>query len=901
MGFLSDTQVTVGSQAYNLAGDPISRTDFLKTTVITSVISDAPYIGASVSTALITGPGTTYKRFASWAGTSGFNTSVGNTTASIFNKEDLSTAAFNAIVPIPVGKETKFIFSDIDAINLVYLGRQYIFANIPAKRNMAFDITYEVVTTITGNLVITFADTTVVTFTPSTSVVNTHNKQYVYVEYQERDILDSIPSPVPAWTVVDLEASLPSLADYSGSYISSINPVTLTTTTDILIEYSDGRPDETSSGSVDSIVDYDSKSGTFTKTRYLPDVTTVGYFKRDYSLVIEYYYIFDSTTDVTIATEIVDPIPPSLDPVTKTTTTTVVIVSLVPKYRYRETWVDTYSENWEESKIAVYEIGTNPVIDVLVLSGVTAVTGQYFPVIPIRKYSVFVDETNYPTQYALNKKAVKKAFGSNKLNEIIESLSESPQIAEMDHAWVVFGVSIGTQQEPGKEYIYQFFKALADSAPINPAYIREASTYSAYWEAFTIDAEGYVTAINTVSDTAPPAVPVPPQLQSFSFATTTGGGNQDWAYNVVVSASGGHRSLGTGYHIRSDSEIGKVWIYKSGVITIYVPELYNPSGLGTSLLYKVSNASIIKIGKQLTSSSWEEYEFFDVVHKNVVYDGYSVLTLGGKEIEDMNENSSFILPLNEFIFSNTSLVPRTQLALESAFIVINYYTVTEIPWYQSGIFQIVVMVVIIIVAVETGYIAGDTAGLLGANATVGATLGFAGTSAIVAGAIANAIAAGVVAMLLSEVSTAIFGEEVGRIVAFVATVAVMSWAGNGYSFDLSKALHGLTHAENLLKLTVAGVDSYSQYISGKVGNLMSETKDLMNDHEARMKEIQKLSAQFLGNTGIDSGFLADATRYIAESEKDFLGRTLMTGDDIANITLDLIENFPKSQLELKLA
>jgi len=124
---------------------------------------------------------------------------------------------------------------------------------------------------------------------------------------------------------------------------------------------------------------------------------------------------------------------------------------------------------------------------------------------------------------------------------------------------------------------------------------------------------------------------------------------------------------------------------------------------------------------------------------------------------------------------------------------------------------------------------------------------------------------------------------------------------NGFNFDSNAMMHEMTKAENLIKLSMSAMDSYSQYLSVKVGELGSEYQQFMSDHEARMKELRELTASLSPNGSIGVNQLIEATKYVVESEDSFLRRTLMTGDDIVNVTLDLVNKFPEPQSQLKLA
>lgn len=65
--------------------------------------------------------------------------------------------------------------------------------------------------------------------------------------------------------------------------------------------------------------------------------------------------------------------------------------------------------------------------------------------------------------YRTSKKLLKKA--NLDMDEICKSIHTNPDIDDVDHAYVIFGINIMTKTTQGKNYIYQFFNNMADLAP----------------------------------------------------------------------------------------------------------------------------------------------------------------------------------------------------------------------------------------------------------------------------------------------------------------------------------------------------------------------------------------------------------------------------------------------------
>lgn len=216
----------------------------------------------------------------------------------------------------------------------------------------------------------------------------------------------------------------------------------------------------------------------------------------------------------------------------------------------------------------------------------------------------------------------------------------------------------------------------------------------------------------------------------------------------------------------------------------------------------------------------------------------------------------------------------------------------------NWLFQIVLVVVIIVVAVYTGYIGPESAGVFGTNAAVGASIGFTGTAAIVAGAIVNAVGAAIVAGMITNAAIRVFGEEFGRVVGFVASMLAINAMSSNGPFSLANTWAEMTKADNLIRMSMSGIQQYGNYMQSQAMKLNAETQALLEETNTALKEINLLMQELLGDTGVDAKTITDAMRYAAETPSQFLSRTTMTGNEIAEISIKLVEDFPAPQLAL---
>ncbi len=919
MCFEDEEVITVGSSAYNLAGDVERRGNFMKNNVLSLIFSGISKkgLGKGIVDAHLEGPAISLNRFNRWAESSGYNTQVGNMGGLVYSASSLSTEGFEFLVPVkiaaivPVPAEPPYtrlthdqraISFTIGAIDLHLIALEWIINNAPANRDLPFVATLEKVgSSFTGKILISYTSGATASFTPAYNLNNNMPFAYLYHEERKRAVPVIIDT---GWVTLEYPELPPSRASFvngtitilqegvlvpasvvaSGSPNVVVEVVSLPETTTTVVTYSDSTPSTTTVTSETIELNFDKTTGEYTK---ITTVVTTPTIKSEIITLVQNEESFYNILYVDIessSSEVVEG-------VTVTTTVTVNTPYLQTYWAYKQVTTKLKQDKWLPYLLKIYQKGSSSTGDALLFNTPTTIE-SFFPVIPLRRDNVMVDLANFPTQYGWNRKATRKCFGSKKkYDTLIESLADNESLEDIDHAWVVFGVSLSTKQQDGLKYLYEFFKTLADTTIVGLGTYKSASAYQSAWEAFLVASE---TSTNDETEDDVNSRPLPPVAQEYTIAINASAAVQDWLFNTTITAKGGDQVVGSGYHAKALGKVGNAWVYAKSTITIRVPVFDNEG----RKYYENKVSTIIAFGKQVTSSIWVEYEFFDLVHTNNVYQGVTATTLGTTVIASTDENSSFIVPLHQEIFNQLTLVRGTQLSLECSFLVVNYYDKQTIPWYASGFFQIVLVVVVIVVAVYTGYIGPESAGIFGTNAAVGATIGFTGTAAILAGAIANAVGAAIVASMLTKVSVAAFGEDIGKLVGFIASAITINMMSSTGSFSLADSWAQMTKADNLLKLTMSGVQEYGNYMQGQAMEINAQTQALLLEADTAMKDLNKLMQELLGDTGVDPSTITDAMRYATENPEQFLSRTTMTGTDIAELSIKLVEDFPASQLAL---
>ena len=591
-------------------------------------------------------------------------------------------------------------------------------------------------------------------------------------------------------------------------------------------------------------------------------------------------------------------------------------------YLYVEYSYGKIGEAFGNNQLLIYAQGWgNAVLDTMFSGGGSM--GAFFPYIPMRIDNTFVSPSYYSEVYAASVRAFKKAVGGD-YDKVIETIAANPQLGDIDYTYVVFGVSLITKEKEAMRYLYTFFQVCASQST-------GGMTFAA-WMLYIEDREAKLVAYNTrvaaesspfydfnqnlyfdpirgIWDVRPyPVVPAYVAPPSFTLNISSGN-NPAMNYNIALTWAGMSLATGTGL-AKAGAKVGELWFEQLADVT-YINHTTTMRMEEGQIYYdpidEVISLERINLVFQESRNRWRRVTILGLVHNNLIYSGRSV-TITGKQALNDPEESGFIIPLHEQIYADTPLVSRTQMATSCCYLMFNSYQVVKKKWYQSGIFGVLLVIVIIVVAINYPPAAAALSGgggILGGNIAVGTALGFAGLAAVVAGVAANAIAAVILMKVIGAGATALFGEKLGQIIGFIASVVAMQ-AGSMYAagkeITMSSLYSTMMKAENLLKLTLSTGDAVSNYIRAGTMEILADIKEVQDNYKKTSDEIaQAYENEFgIGNGGvIDPMQLTDIGSVMYEPSQTFLTRTLMTGTDIAEVSLGMITNFAKLTLNLE--
>lgn len=388
-----------------------------------------------------------------------------------------------------------------------------------------------------------------------------------------------------------------------------------------------------------------------------------------------------------------------------------------------------------QTKYWIYKnkLGTYPSLDNVFVDG-PAVGGTYFPFAYFRynKQSVISNKT---TQAYLTTKKMVKYLGID-FDLMAETIDENPDIADVEQAMLMLGVPAVSTNEIECKYLFDYFNAMH--------YAMGGTAYPLLSELQAKLGDGSVSkGVSIIKDS------------QFKMALSN-----DGIYKRIVAGSIGP----IGVHTSSFSSVNVTVEYVSEV-TSEVSSTTIPSGTHT---YR----------KQITAGLYEEIQVKNLKMTYYVYEEYTTTA-------DETDNI-LLIPIDKSISSTYPIPDRETLYARSLHFVFNSRVVTEIQWYQTGIFQVLLIVLAIVITVYTYGADGGSA--------IATALGLSGAAGLVATIVVNLIL-GQLLTVGFKLFVKAFGTEVATALAIIALLY------GGYELISAGGLQGAPWAEAMLQLS----------------------------------------------------------------------------------------------------
>lgn len=535
------------------------------------------------------------------------------------------------------------------------------------------------------------------------------------------------------------------------------------------------------------------------------------------------------------------------------------------------------------------------------LSRAPGYRSEFFPVIGLRRWNKSIRHGDYASVFPAYDEAYSRSVGGS-FDELLDSVEENKDIGDIDHAFLLFGTEVNTEEPDSLRYIFEMFREFSQNQNGTEKELRAWANQTGYKE--------YLEDLNRYNKAHDPKYPRP----SYNLKRQPGYSNLVLSNNNGVEFRAEIRWLTIDEKLlagkgRSGAVKGDFWwsvrpniqdpIYEAKTSLKGVEGMI---GLAQAGLGETENQEVehVQLFWQVSRRAYRRLDIYGMSHSNKVYKGKSVITTLKEGVSDL-DTSGFVVPLHYDTMRKMPIVAANQFAISNKVLIFNSYKTVKKKWWQKGFFKILVAVVAV---VGLNLLVPGLGGILGANLAVGATLGFTGITAVLIGAIANAAAAVVLSTLVLNASQDLLGDEIGAIVAAVVMLAVGSYAA-GYQSTGSFAINWseMLKMDNLMRITEAVAKGVSNYNAARIEDMQNDLVGLQNEFEAESRRISDLW-EGIGYSGVVLDPLSlfeerqDSATIRTESPSTFLRRTLMTGSDLVDLDHTLISEFPTASLVL---
>ena len=918
MGIFSSKKTTVvSSTVYNMAGDEADRPNFLKNSIFGAVMSPYnPYLGETLVRNYLNGPGLNQRKFFNWAVRQDY---PGLPTYTVTQRQQIEFSVVSPFITTPstpaglvIALQSAYVVSG----EYEHFVEQFILENYPQNYNTDYVASFD---TVNNLIVIQWEGGGTVDF--SASVFDKEATYVVanYYHYLPSEIQDLITGSTTVGVLTK-----PSTTGYSLDSSSNSGVVSYDMNYDerIIVTYvGPGAPPDTDDTTSESdSVNFDGLDEVWSKITYEGgDGDTEETINREHFLNIsEYRQIYTNNTQVSL---VVNEDTPSAG-ITQTIETRRINDHLRPIWDWRIDTQDTINlKIIDDGHIFVYEIGTGETTldDLIEDLDTNDEQTAYFPYLPIRLDNDSINHHHYDDDtgsglYTKTSRAYRRATGGwHQFYKLVDEIEDNESIDDIDFSFIHFGVNLNVIEPACKKYMYTWFK---DASALQNTDSNYMTVYQALVATYLADIDTMDDWIFAQEDSSrngygdpPPSKPSLADLKSTTIKLRCADNqlkNLDMRISWVNISETTHSGVGKDGAVKGD-------IWWDGYPSETPDESDDFSwtmllGLfGSGIKTKSFKVEKLELYWQTGSNNYKKLSIWGLVHNNYVYNGETVETTGRAALGS-TDATGFIIPLNYTSVKNLGLVDSTQMATANTFVIFNSYEIVKQRWYESFIVMLIIFLVIVVIVVLIPPLGGAAAGgVLGTNAAVGAAIGFTGTAAIVAGAITNALVAIAISQIITAGAKAIFGDKIGAIVGAVVTMLVT--AGISGTFDVGN-LSELVTVENVMKIASAVANGYSGYVQGAVAEIGDELEQNAEEQNDEMKKISDMLSKLRGNNDLNfdplrltdsvlgNDLSSDGVGYITETLDEFIHRTTMTGSDIVEISLSLVNDYADLSLRL---
>lgn len=500
--------------------------------------------------------------------------------------------------------------------------------------------------------------------------------------------------------------------------------------------------------------------------------------------------------------------------------------------------LDKYAEISGAMEFWFYDERSNQ-YPVLTLPDVLVEESQYYPVIPIREDKVNMTAENLrDTELYLTSKRTLKFFGID-INALSDAVHESPDINDVQHAYVTVGVNIKDTNDYVLEYLFNYFLYLYDRSEVT-----EQEFY--YW------LHNYSN--NNDSTELPPTNIV--RIKDSHYDASV-------YYNYITT------SIDEG--VVADGKLGGFERIVSTGSSIALDE---------NTYYEMSEYTI---RCQITPRFVQTVKVCGLIHESFVTaqgrGKFIKTTLNDAIHDDDDEKNNFIIPLNIDVCEGMSNLKANGVLYYSIRIVFHSMVKKKLKWYQTGLFRGIIMVISLVL---TAYGMGQFAAALMSTTTV----------AQVVMLIVQTIAIGAAVNIAMDFLINVIGLELAMVVVLIASAVTMT--NSNISF---KDIGGfrLPSAVDLLQITNSMQNSLQNYIGDEISGVYSDMDEFIEYGKQLIDELEELK-----DSGVLNPYtmgIVDTSMGVYETAEEFINRTTYD-DNIGVLALETPSTFVERILTL---
>jgi hypothetical protein len=511
----------------------------------------------------------------------------------------------------------------------------------------------------------------------------------------------------------------------------------------------------------------------------------------------------------------------------------------------------------------------------------------FYPVVPIRAGNLsLVREAVQDTDLYITSKKLMSKIGVD-IDGVAASLEESPGIEDIDHAYIMFGVELKTEEQAQLQYLTEFFDYVADSAKIGIYdYIGTAiegaeaigvNTYSFNNKTLHstpgVGTTTYTREVRTGRDTFET---VSTTLVNNSFTPSL----QEHGLDTKIGFTYIHSSIRVGSI--GDGEIGTATVEKNLSLTESTF-----TGIVRSILW---DRSTIIFRRQITATSYKEVTVRGLLHFDIIHQGaFRVVTPLSLVIEDP-DNHSFLVPLHYKIVDRLPLFQQETLVRNSLVLLVNGVQEVDIPWYATGIWKFVFTAVAAFLLVWS---AGQSTWLN----TLGATYAGGGFYAVLGTILPKILMAVAMNVGLKMIAEAIGPEAMAILAIVAAAIAITVQFGPD---SLLTHFGKLPDAKTFLSLSGGAMKAAEKAVISMIEDIAQEYDQFLLDSETKKEELERAAELLAPPDLLALNLLSVQTRYAPETQYDpseFYDMKIHQGN-VGTLALDVVPLYCDLTLKL---